>query len=124
VGERPLFSIQLARAISEDKAVKAATSSIAKSGGHLAQAIANLDVDDATRAELIGAVQQTLVAVGGLFKAGMAAGVKAAAPAQQPIIVQLQAPPGGLELNLHRAEPQSVEITRDEQGRVSGARST
>jgi len=32
--------------------------------------------------------------------------------------------PGALDVNLHRAEPQEVEILRDEQGRVAGARST
>jgi len=29
--------------------------------------------------------------------------------------------PGSLDVNLHRAEPQEIEITRDDQGRVSGA---
>jgi len=37
---------------------------------------------------------------------------------------QIQFPAGGLDVNLHRAEPQEVEIIRDEQGRVAGARST
>jgi hypothetical protein len=118
---RPLFSIQLAKAISDDLAVKAASLAIAKSGAHLANVIADLPIEEAKRDELIHALQQTLVSVASIFRAGVTAWIKAAVPAPAPIIVQLQAPPGGLDVNLHRAEPQEVEITRDDQGRVSGA---
>ncbi len=45
------------------------------------------------------------------------------AAAAPPIVIQLQAPAGGLDVNL-RTEPRDIEIVRDEEGRVSGARSS